>query len=145
MKKRLQFVANSSASSFVCSDCGAEYCGMDMSIYDADMWQCVNGHTVCDEHLIDVDFDEIIASWAEENGIPEAEIEDYDDGSYRYELPAKYCPLCNFKRVTDHDLLDYALMRLGYTREELSEVLKIEFGTLDKLKKIIKEKEETPG
>jgi hypothetical protein len=133
MKKRLAFVANSSSSSFICDFCGTEACGMDYSLYDADMYQCVNGHTICEDHLIDAEYDEILALWAEANGIPWEEVEDHDDES-RYELPSKFCPLCNFVRVTDSDLLKYALLRLGYSREELVEVLKIEFGNLDNLK-----------
>ena len=49
MKIRNGFVSNSSSSSFVCDICGRAEGGYDLSISDIDMYQCVNGHTVCSD------------------------------------------------------------------------------------------------
>ncbi len=52
MKIRNGFVSNSSTSSFVCDVCGATEAGMDLTLGEARMKQCVNGHTLCDGHLV---------------------------------------------------------------------------------------------
>lgn len=52
MKKRSGFVANSSSSSYICDVCGETKAGMDMSLSDAYMLQCVNGHIFCEDHAI---------------------------------------------------------------------------------------------
>ncbi len=50
MKIRAGFVSNSSSSSFLCDVCSRTESGMDMSLSDAGMSQCINAHTFCDEH-----------------------------------------------------------------------------------------------
>ena len=49
MKVRLGFVSNSSSSSFVCEITGNTESGYDMSLKDAGMSECVNGHVICEE------------------------------------------------------------------------------------------------
>ena len=48
MKYRKSFVTNSSSSSYICESCGAEVSGWDLSLSEAEMLECVNGHTVCE-------------------------------------------------------------------------------------------------
>lgn len=55
MKIRNGFVSNSSSSSFICDYCGAEISGCDMELADVEMHQCVNGHTICDDHILEYD------------------------------------------------------------------------------------------
>lgn len=52
MKFRKDFVTNSSSSSFVCEICGAEGSGWDASVEDFDMFECENGHVLCQEHML---------------------------------------------------------------------------------------------
>lgn len=53
MKKRIDFVTNSSSSSFVCEVCGRTESGWDMSLDEAEMYECVNGHVICDEDILE--------------------------------------------------------------------------------------------
>lgn len=46
MKIRTGFVSNSSSSSFVCDVTGEIYSGVDMTLYDFDLIECVRGHII---------------------------------------------------------------------------------------------------
>ena len=52
-KVRNGFVSNSSSSSFTCDICGETVSGMGACLEDAEMYECENGHTNCEEHIID--------------------------------------------------------------------------------------------
>lgn len=45
MKFRKDFVTNSSSSSYVCEICGRTESGWDMGLSEAEMMECVNGHS----------------------------------------------------------------------------------------------------
>jgi hypothetical protein len=48
MKIRTSFVSNSSSTSFTCSSCGENVIGRDMGMSEAEMFECENGHTICE-------------------------------------------------------------------------------------------------
>jgi len=52
MKVRSGFVSNSSSSSFVCEVSGRIESGMDMSVDEADMFECQNGHVVSNQYRL---------------------------------------------------------------------------------------------
>jgi len=138
MKIRKCFVSNSSSSSFICEVCHECVSGMDMGLDDAEMYECVNGHTFCRAHIEDKEgykelYDEIEAREDDDyEGDPNnllVEKLPYDD-TYELEeaVPAKYCPLCSFKEMSIYDLELYTLKKLGKTKEEIAKEWDDEFG-----------------
>ena len=51
MKIRKGFVTNSSSSSYICDYCNRAEIGYDLTIKDADMYECENGHVLCRYHF----------------------------------------------------------------------------------------------
>ncbi len=51
MKIRKGFVSNSSSTNFTCEICGEDISGMDLGLEDAEMYQCENGHRICQSHI----------------------------------------------------------------------------------------------
>jgi len=60
----------------------------------------------------------------------------------RYVYPAKYCPLCQFKKVKKGDALLYLLKRDNTTLEQITEEIRNKLGTYDNFKKYILTTEE---
>lgn len=90
MKTRLCFVSNSSSSSFICDITGAVESGMDISLTDLEMVECVNGHTFC----YSVGGFPEVAKWAESDEDCEDYSEDERNTDYGYGLPERLCPIC---------------------------------------------------
>lgn len=106
MKYRKDFVTNSSSSSFICDVCGETQCGYDLSLEDAQMVECINGHTFCESHLV-------------------KEIDFYgEDEDIRYNVPIDACPICQFQAVHIPDAYKYLMKKLGLTKEGLLEEMK---------------------
>ena len=136
MKYRKCHVTNSSSSSFVCDICGHVASGWDLNINDAEMYQCVNGHTFCqDEALMDYgDKEDLIKMILEEGWntiyggdiITEEELNNmewedlmelYADSGYC--VPECFCPICNFSEYSESDLSKYLLKEYGISRDEV--------------------------
>lgn len=83
MKIRSGFVSNSSSSSFVCEISGEAYEGYDGEYNDCTYVCCENGHEFAGEELPELM--KLIEEGEDEDGL---EID-------RYDLPEKYCPICN--------------------------------------------------
>lgn len=100
MKFRKSFVTNSSSSSYICDYCGEEASGWDMSLSEAEMIECVNGHTVCEECIDSKTLKYLYDNYADED-------KDTYWEDWRYELPEKYCPICSFDVFLDSDILKF--------------------------------------
>lgn len=162
MKYRKDFVTNSSSSSFICDVCGRDESGMDMGLKDAEMYECENGHTFCDEHLIghigkskEEMIEKIIEyewnirntyNWrtgkyeksviTEEMLKAQDEEELYDEyfaDDERYGVAAECCPICMFQSATDEDIATYFLKKNGMSRNDLLTTWKTEFGNYEAL------------
>lgn len=150
-KIRNGFVSNSSSSSFVCDLCGYETSGWDMCLSEAEMFECENGHTLCDEHMLEPTqewlneyiykikeicqvSDEEFNEWIKErqidlNNVAKDDIIELDhefgyDESFRYDVPECLCPLCNFEELCMEDAMAYLLKTTSYTTGEVFEYVK---------------------
>ena len=140
MKTRHGFVSNSSSLSFICDICNEEASGMDLSIEEAEMRECVNGHITCNRHDIEVKkFDEWKDKIEEEKGNDEKsqEADDFEDHG---KVPAEFCPVCRMNFVIDHDLLRYLLVKAGKTHLEAVQDIKNEFSDYESFTGFIDEK-----
>lgn len=150
MKTRSGFVSNSSSSSFTCNVCGESQSGMDMSLSDFDMFECENGHTVCNGHQRKVEItdadkrgvllgklakrtwkkpEEVVKETEEINSMTSADLDEaYRE--YRYsDVPSVLCPICSFEKLDDTEGLLYLLKKSGLTREQLAAQIGGEFKT----------------
>lgn len=125
MKVRIGFVSNSSSSSFVCDVCGEEQSGWDMCLSEAEMSECVNGHTFCNDHKIEA---------------PDVEVNEDEDNDDSYDVPADKCPCCTFQVVSNWDLINFLLKEKGMTRDEVAKLLKEKFANYDEFREYTKAK-----
>ena len=151
MKIRNGFVSNSSSSSFVCDLCGYETSGWDMCLSEAEMFECENGHTLCDDHMLQPSqewlneyiykikesrsvSDEEFNEWVEKeqvdlNCVTMQNLKEFDHNYgygevFRYDVPECLCPLCNFEELSMEDAKEYLLKTTQYTIDEVFEYIK---------------------
>lgn len=137
MKFRKDFVTNSSSSSYICEICGRAEEGMDLCLSDAEMVQCENGHTLCEDEMLDADrltilkgllvdeYNEDIEYDMRES-IPLLEFMELNDEEARYQIPECCCPICQFIEYSQMDLSKYLLKKYNVDRDVVfAEVKKI--------------------
>lgn len=132
MKIRTGFVSNSSSSSFVCCISGEVEGGRDVCSNDVGMIECEKGHCMSECYMEDyvkkVGLEKEFELYQDNLELDEdGEEVDYNGESYPYEVPSKFCPVCNFDQMDRDDLLPYILKSLGKTKEELFEEIKAKF------------------
>lgn len=153
MKLRKGFVSNSSSSSFVCDVCGYTESGWDMSLEEAEMYECENGHTFCEGHIITPTKEQLIeyakrilndeeisavnfSEWLDNKNYNSIEdvnsLSDIEDLSKecglgeagRYGLPECFCPLCNFEELSQADAREYLYITTGISPSIVFEEIK---------------------
>jgi len=118
MKTRKGFISNSSTTSFICDVCGELFAERDCGIDDAQMFQCVNEHTVCESHMVNQErYDQYI---------------DSEDNEGLYKVPVECCPICQMEKVSKFELDAYLLRISVYSsREEVEKAIKDQFKKYD--------------
>lgn len=119
MKVRLGFVSNSSSSSYVCDVCHREESGWDLGLRDAEMVECKNGHTFCNDHgklSTDLSNEEKRDILLEDSDAEDKKLlagehwEEYAEDWWNEMLdniPISLCPVCNFEVFIGDDLFLY--------------------------------------
>jgi len=121
MKLRNGFVSNSSSSSFICMVDGSVEAGMDLSLSEAGMCSCVNGHTFCTQYRL-----------AKPQIVQDLDIEDYDEDDELYDnddydIPENQCPICTLHHIGDDDLLAYAIKKNNWSRKLMEDSFRADF------------------
>lgn len=142
MKFRKDFVTNSSSSSYVCEICGRTESGWDMGLSEAEMMECVNGHTFCCDEALDKPSKKDLIKMILENewnkevwdskikgcrDYSEDELLVMDDDLFNnfcsengyYEVPECVCPICQFIEYSEYDLSVYLLKEYGIPRDDV--------------------------
>lgn len=137
MKFRKDFVTNSSSSSFVCDICGNVESGWDMSLREAEMVECVNGHTICQDEMltpprevmIRLIREEMESSWSDMEYLTDEELQAKTDDKLEelmmeredgyYSVPEECCPICQFIEYSNVDLAKFLEREYKVSRDEV--------------------------
>lgn len=137
MKFRKDFVTNSSSSSFVCDICGNVESGWDMSLREAGMVECVNGHTICQDEMltpprevmIRLIREEMESSWSDMEYLTDEELQAKTDDKLEelmmeredgyYSVPEECCPICQFIEYSNVDLAKFLEREYKVSRDEV--------------------------
>ena len=151
MKIRLDFVTNSSSSSYICDVCGNVESGFDAGPEELGMCECERGHVFCEQEENDVSLEElkdyVIRSY---DGLTEDQtdriksmewksdiLEYLREEDIAYEIPDIFCPICTFKDVARDDLNMYKNILLGKTDKELEKEILGKFKSYEGFKSFL--------
>lgn len=142
MKVRVDFVTNSSSSSFICDICNHEESGFN-SHFDLGFAECYNNHWICfdcieKDYPLDFIKQEIIKDLNLSDKLKKKveSCESLQDIVYIDELnleyiPTSICSICNFKKIATYDLERYKNYLLGKSNEDLRKEIKDKFNSFN--------------
>lgn len=127
MKIRHGFVSNSSSSSFICDVTGRIASGWDMSLEEAEMIECKNGHTFSEDCVLHKEeFDELTSECSDEDS------EEFDE-DFRYYIPAVFCPICTLTHIDDTMVLKYLIAKGHINIDNIMKEIRGDFKSFDDL------------
>jgi len=162
MKIRKGFVSNSSSTSFTCEVCGSEVSGMDMGLSEAEMVECNNGHTFCENHKLstesETDLRKKIKNYIEGNykdgdfktkylkQLDEIEVDDEEELRYFAEnffdtyanASVEECPICQFQSLRPIDINKYLYKKYETCGKEIIKELREKFKSYKDFKEWLK-------
>lgn len=136
MKTRLGFVSNSSSSSFICDITGNVESGMDMTLEDVCMVECVNGHVFGDDFLLGT-MEDIEEQYKKDNDMDEDD-DNYYESEMRSAIPEKHCPICQLQKMTKDDMLKYLLKKTHLIEVDVVKEVADKFKSYKELKEYLK-------
>lgn len=158
MKKRLDFVTNSSSSCYICEVCNRSEGGFELFMEDAEMFNCQNGHTVCYSHILLNDgWDRIKitekyfdladeqerndaasytfhgTTWDQltESQLQEVYSDSWNDLNLEYDVPKELCPICQLQYISTREITEYLLAKEGKSSFGIQEEVKNNFLSYD--------------
>jgi len=132
MKIRNGFVSNSSSSSFVCDICCGAEGGWDLSLRDAGMVSCANGHYFHEDCLSKDAFNKIKLQQEEEIEVDGEWVSNPDfNDDYPYEIEEAFCPLCTLDALSLHDAKKILNIRVGNDEVILDTIKKLGYKTMN--------------
>lgn len=132
MKYRMSFVTNSSSNSYTCDICHDTQSGWDLCLSEAEMLECINGHTICESHFDSNFIENMIEKFEDEDN------EEFNE-DWRYEFPEKYCPVCNFTKLLGDDIVKYLIKYKNLDIEQVRKEIRENFETYSDFAKKINE------
>ena len=144
-KYRKSFVTNSSSSSFICEVCGYEVSGWDLSLWEAEMAECVNGHIFCEDEMIEKTAEEWVEFYEKElNRYPSNPTDvwemkmEYLRDEERYSVHEEFCPICQMQVLNDSDFMDYMCKKLDITRKHALQEIQEKFSSYQEFREWIR-------
>ena len=128
MKIRHGFVSNSSSSSFICDVTGRIASGWDISLEEAEMIECKNGHTFSEDCVLHKEkFDKLTSECSNEDS------EEFDE-DYRYYIPAEFCPICTLTHIDDTMVLKYLIAKGHINIDNIMKEIRGDFKSFNDLR-----------
>ena len=142
--------------------CGRVESGYNISLSEAEMKECEEGHIFCVDEMVDVrrmdqvrnylialkrasDQNELNRLYQEYDELSkdsfsdEAKLEEIIEGETdEYNYPKEFCPICQLRHIRNSELLSYICHKTGIDKKELISEIKSKYKNLDEMKADLK-------